>query len=293
MIKGTTFASSAARVRQVDLRSLLGRTSRMLVLLLAAAFFAGPLIWLVLAPTKTGYELATSRPFAFGSLGNVAATWHQLDGFGDHLFRRWMENSLVYTFAATALALATAIPAGYGLAFGRFRGRRLVLSMTILAMTMPVTALVLPTFLELSALHLLGSALTVVLPFAFFPFGVYLAYLYYATALPAELLDAARVDGCGEWATFRRVALPLAKPIVALVFFFSFAADWTNFFLPYAVLPDSAQYPVEVGLTDMFAGGSKPVLALAALLATLPLAVVYAASQRAIARGLVSGAAKG
>jgi multiple sugar transport system permease protein len=277
----------------VDLRSLLGRTSRMLVLLLAAAFFAGPLIWLVLAPTKTGYELATSRPFAFGSLGNVAATWHQLDGFGDHLFRRWMENSLVYTFAATALALATAIPAGYGLAFGRFRGRRLVLSMTILAMTMPVTALVLPTFLELSALHLLGSALTVVLPFAFFPFGVYLAYLYYATALPAELLDAARVDGCGEWATFRRVALPLAKPIVALVFFFSFAADWTNFFLPYAVLPDSAQYPVEVGLTDMFAGGSKPVLALAALLATLPLAVVYAASQRAIARGLVSGAAKG
>ncbi|HEY0417479.1 MAG TPA: carbohydrate ABC transporter permease [Gaiellaceae bacterium] len=277
----------------MDLRSLLGRTSRMLVLLLAAAFFAGPLIWLVLAPTKTGYELATSRPFAFGSLGNVAATWHQLDGFGDHLFRRWMENSLVYTFAATALALATAIPAGYGLAFGRFRGRRLVLSMTILAMTMPVTALVLPTFLELSALHLLGSALTVVLPFAFFPFGVYLAYLYYATALPAELLDAARVDGCGEWATFRRVALPLAKPIVALVFFFSFAADWTNFFLPYAVLPDSAQYPVEVGLTDMFAGGSKPVLALAALLATLPLAVVYAASQRAIARGLVSGAAKG
>jgi multiple sugar transport system permease protein len=277
----------------MNLGTLAGRALRLLVLLCFAGFFAGPLLWLALAPTKTDYQLATSWPFAFGSLSNVVRTWHQLDGFSDHLFRRWLENSLLYTFSATALALLTAIPGGYGLAFGRFRGRRLVLGVTILAMTMPVTALVLPTFLELNALHLLGSALTVVLPFAFFPFGVYLAYLYYATALPPELLDAARVDGCGEWATFRRVALPLAKPVVALVFFFSFAADWTNFFLPYAVLPDSSQYPVEVGLTDMFVGGSKPLLALAALIATVPLAVVYAVSQRAIVRGLVSGAAKG
>ena len=265
----------------------------MLVLLFFAGFFALPLLWLLLAPTKTDYQLATGWPFAFGSLANVARAWHELDGFGGHLFRRWMENSLVYTFSATALVLLTAIPGGYGLAFGRFRGRRLVLGTTIVAMTMPVTALVLPIFLELNAVHLLGSALTVVLPFAFFPFGVYLAYLYYATALPRELLDAARVDGCGEWETFRRVALPLAKPIVALVFFFSFAADWTNFFLPYAVLPDASQYPVEVGLTDMFAGGSKPLLALAALIATAPLAIVYAVSQRWLVRGLVSGARTG
>jgi len=158
---------------------------------------------------------------------------------------------------------------------------------------MPVTALVLPTFLELNALHLLGSPLTVVLPFAFFPFGVFLAYLYYATALPRALLDAARIDGCSEWATFWRIALPLGKPVVALVFFFSFAADWTNFFLPYAVLPESSQYPVEVGLTDMFVGGSRPVLALAALIATLPLALVFVVSQRAIVRGLLNGAATG
>ena len=266
---------------------------RLGVLLVFAVFFAAPLVWLVLAPTKTDYQLATDWPFALGNLGNVARTWSQLDGFGDHLFRRWLENSLVYSLSATAIVLVTAIPAGYGLAFGRFRGRRLVLGATMLAMTMPVTALVLPTFLELNALHVLGSSLTAVLPLAFFPFGVFLSYLYYATALPPALLDAARIDGCGEWATFWRVALPLARPIVALVFFFSFAADWTSFFLPYAILPDSSQYPVEVGLTDMFAGGSKPLLALAALVATVPLAVVYAFSQRFLVRGLVSGAATG
>ncbi len=274
-------------------RLALGNAARMLVLLCFAVFFAAPLLWLLLAPTKTDYQIATDWPFAFGSLSNVVRTWHQLDAFSNQLFRRWLENSLVYTFSSTALVLLTAIPGGYGLAFGRFRGRQLVLGVTMVAMTMPVTALVLPTFLELDAVHLLGSPLTVVLPLAFFPFGVFLSYLYYRTAVPSALLDAARVDGCGEWATFRRVALPLAKPIVALVFFFSFAADWTNFFLPYAVLPDSSQYPVEVGLTDMFGGGSKPVLALAALIATVPLAIVYAFSQRFIVRGFMGGSATG
>ena len=200
----------------------------------------------------------------------------------------------MYAFSATALVLVTAIPAGYGLAVGRFRGRRLRARNDILAMTMPVTALVLPTFLELNALHLLGIALSVVLPFAFFPFGVYLAYLYYATGrAPASCSTPRASTAAGSGRRFRRVALPLAKPIVALVFFFSFAADWTNFFLPYAILPDASQYPVEVGLTDMFVGGSKPVLALAALIATAPLAIVYAVSQRWLVRGLVSGARTG
>jgi multiple sugar transport system permease protein len=266
---------------------------RALALVFFAVFFGAPLLWLVLAPTRTDYQLATGPAFAFGSLGNAARAWHQLDGFGGHHFRRWMENSIVYTLSATALTLVTAIPAGYGLAVGRFRGRRLLLTVTIVAMTMPATALVLPIFLELNSLHLLGSAFTVILPFAFFPFGVYLAYLYYATALPPTLLDAARVDGCGEWAAFRRVALPLAKPLVALVFFFSFAADWTNFFLPYVLLPGSSQYPVEVGLTDMFVGGPKAQLALAALIATLPVALVFVVSQRALVRGLVAGASTG
>jgi len=184
-----------------------------------------------------------------------------------------------------------------------------VLTLTLVVMIMPAAALVLPIFLELNYLHLIGSVLSVILPFAFFPFGVYLAYIYYSTAIPRDLLDAARVDGCGEWQTFRRVALPLAKPIVALVFFFSFVADWNNFFLPYAVLADSSQYPVQVGLSDLLSstpsfnpavggGGQqvnifRPELALATLLAVIPVAIVFLLSQRALVRGLVGGAVKG
>ena len=177
-----------------------------------AIFFIAPVLWLVLAPTKSDNALITSSPFSFGSFHNVAQAWKHLDAYSDHLYRRWIANTLIYSLSATAITLAISIPAGYGLALGKFPGRKLILTVTLVVMIMPAAALVLPIFLELNALHLIGSVFSVILPFSFFPFGIYLAYIYYATSIPSELLDAARVDGCGEWLTFRRVALPLAKP---------------------------------------------------------------------------------
>jgi multiple sugar transport system permease protein len=285
-----------------------GLSVRLAILTAFALFFMAPVIWLILAPTKSDHALISGSPFSFGSFHELGQAWKHLNAYSDHLFRRWIGNSLLYAFSATAIVLMTAIPAGYGLAFGNFRGRKLLLTLTLVVMIMPAAALVLPIFLELNALHLIGNVLSIILPFAFFPFGVYLAYIYYATAVPRDLLDAARADGCGEWLTFWRVALPLAKPVVALVFFFSFVADWNNFFLPYAILADSSQYPIQVGLSDLLSstpsfnpasggGGQqvgifRPELALATLLAVVPVAIVFLLSQRALVRGLVGGAVK-
>lgn len=284
------------------------RGLRFTILTAFAAFFVVPLIWLILAPTKSDEALVTSSPLAFGSFHRIALAWEHLDAFSDHIYRAWIANSLLYALSATAIVLVTAIPAGYGLALSNFPGRKVVLTLTLVVMIMPAAALVLPIFLELNLLHLIGSALSVILPFSFFPFGVYLAFLYYSTSIPPDLLNAARVDGCGEWSTFRHIALPLAKPVVALVFFFSFVADWNNFFLPYAVLADSSQYPIQVGLSDLLSstpsfnpavggGGQqvgifRPELALATLIAVVPVAVVFLVSQRALVRGLVAGAVK-
>jgi len=287
---------------------LVVRGVRFTILAAFAVFFAAPLLWLVLAPTKSDRELTSRGPFTFGSFHQVALAWDHLDAFSDHIYRAWISNSLLYALSATAIVLFTAIPAGYGLALGNFPGRRVILTLTLVVMIMPAAALVLPIFLELNALHLIGSALSVILPFSFFPFGVYLAYLYYSTAIPRDLLDAARLDGCGEWSTFRHVALPLAKPVVALVLFFSFVSDWNNFFLPYTVLADSSQYPIQVGLSTLLSstpsfnpavggGGQqvgifRPELALATLLAVVPVAIVFMLSQRALVRGLVGGGVK-
>ncbi len=288
--------------------ALVVRGLRLAVLAAFAIFFVAPMVWLVLAPTKSDRDLVSRGPFTFGSFHQVSLAWEHLHAFSNHIYLTWIGNSLVYAVSATAIVLVTAIPAGYALALGTFPGRRLVLMTTLVVMIMPAASLVLPIFLELNAMHLIGSVWSVILPFSFFPFGVNLAYIYYSTAVPRELLDAARVDGCGEWATFRHIALPLAKPVVALVLFFSFVSDWNNFFLPYTVLADSRQYPIQVGLSTLLSstpafnpatggGGQqldifRPELALATLLAVVPVAIVFMLSQRALVRGLVGGGVK-
>jgi multiple sugar transport system permease protein len=274
------------------------------VLLLFVVFFVLPVLWLLLAATKTDDQLVHSNPLSFGSWHALRANWDALTGYqGDTMFL-WLRNSALYAFIALAITLAVAIPAGYALALTDFPGRHTLLIATLVVMLMPSATLVVPLFLEMNAVHLIGSMWSVILPYAFYPFGVYLAYIYFNTAIPRSLLEAARLDGCSEFGTFRRVALPLATPVVALVGFFSFVANWTNYFLPYVLLPQSSQFPVQVGLGTLLDDvpqfnptvGSlaveRPELALATLLAITPVLVVFLFSQRFLVAGMLAGATK-
>ena len=283
---------------------LTGQLLAGLLLLVFLVFFILPVIWLVLAATKTDAQLVHENPLAFGSWHQLRVNWDALTSFQGDVILLWLRNSAVYGFLALAITLAVSIPAGYAMAMMEFRGRRALLVITLVVMLMPATTLVVPLFLELNAVHLIGSLWSVVLPFSFYPFGVYLTYIYFSTALPRDLLAAARIDGCTEFGAFRRIALPLAAPIIALVGFFSFVANWTNYFLPYVMLPQSSQYPVQVGigllLTDVpqfnpTAGGGavlRPELALATLLGITPVLLVFLFAQRYLVSGLLAGATK-
>jgi multiple sugar transport system permease protein len=261
-----------------------------LVLALFAVFFALPMLWLVLAATKTSYQLVNDNPLSFGSWHALRMNWDALTAYQGDAILLWLRNSALYSFAALAITLAVAIPAGYAMAMTEFRGRRTLLIATLVVMLMPNATLVVPLFLETNAVHLIGSMWSIILPYAFYPFGIYLTYMYFNTTLPRDLLDAARIDGCTEFAVFRRVALPLAAPVVALVGFFSFVANWTNYYLPYVLLPESNQLPVQVGLAIL--GVSRPVLALATLLAITPVLAVFLFSQRFLVSGILAGATR-
>jgi multiple sugar transport system permease protein len=279
------------------------------ILLLFTAFFFVPMIWLFLAPTKTDGQLLTGSPFAFGSLSTLAHTFHRVVTYSGDSLLIWLKNSAIYSFGGTALAVAAAIPAGYGLALTHFIGRRMLLSITLVVMIMPATALVLPLFLEINKLGLYGTIWSLILPFGFFPFGVYLTYIYFSSTIPKDLLAAARIDGAGEWNVFRFIALPLARPIVSLVGFFAFVASWNNFFLPFVMTYDNSQYPLQIGLqqligstasfnpTNFTAGTSivvlhRPDLAMAVIVAIAPVLIVFLFSQRALVSGMLAGATK-
>jgi multiple sugar transport system permease protein len=207
-------------MRALMRRTSSGQLAAVAALTLMAVFFATPIIW------------ALSE-----AIGGTAL--------------HWLLNSAFYSTAGALIAVACCIPAGYGLATHDFPGRRPLLIVTILVMLIPPNALVLPLFLEAHAAHLLSSPLAVILPYGFYPFGVYLAYLYFNTARFRVLLQTARTDGCSEWRVFRRIALPLSLPVAALITFLNFLASWTNFFLPWVMywsFGTSGRYPLALGI---------------------------------------------
>ena len=125
-------------------------------------------------------------------------------------------------------------------------------------MVMPNTVLVIPLFLEVNAVGAVGQLWPVAVIMGFFPFGVYLSYIHFMTTMPPELVEAARIDGLGEIAIFFRVALPISKQAVALVAFFSFVANWTNFFLPLALLTANQQNKtISIGIQELI--GASPL----------------------------------
>ena len=286
----------------------LGRVTAFLIAAFFAVFFVIPLVWLLLAPSKDVPQLNGfhgEQPISFGSFGQLQANWNELVAFQDGRIWTWLGNSVFYAGVALVLTLIVSIPAGYALAKTDFRFRRVILILTLMVMLIPNTALVLPIFLEISAVHLVGTPWAVILPFAFFPFGVYLAYIYFSTSVSKTLLDAARIDGASEFMVFWRIALPLATPVVALVGFFNFVSNWNNYFLPFVMFPGSKTMPIQVGLVELLANVQQfnpttaativitlPQLALATLISVAPVLIVFLFSQRFLVSGLTAGATK-
>jgi multiple sugar transport system permease protein len=289
---------------------ILGFGLRWAVLLLFAAYFFVPLLWLVLATSKSAPQLLELKPLAFGSFQRIQEAWQRIIEYQDGEVLLWAFNSIRYALWGLILSLAISIPAGYILAVARFPGRRLLLWLTLITMLLPPSALVLPMFMELNLFHLINTQWAVIMPSAFFPFGTYLTYIYYASSLPPELLDAARVDGCSEAQLFWHIALPLATPVLGLLAFINFTTNWNNFFGPYVLLNDDRLFNLPVGLQQFVAatsalrpgfnpspgimvGYQQAEAALFGLIMVVPVAIVFLFAQRYVIRGAFTGSVKG
>jgi len=309
----SAWASSALRLshqRSGRARRLWVRLFVYAVLAVFIIYFAVPLVFLLLAPSQGSSEALNAHPLQFGSIHFYWRAWSNLMTYanGQKLLLIWGLNSLIYSVAAVVLAIVIGVPAGYSIAFFRFPGRRLILLVTLIAMVVPQNALVLPLFIGLSYLHLIGSRWGVILPSGFFPLAVVLSYIYFSTHFPRQLLGAARIDGCGELRLFVRVVVPLTKNVLPLIAFFSFWASWVNYFLPSVILNQVTTFSLPVGIINMSAatnaiipsalnGGlgspiGRPELAEAGLFSILPIIIIFAFSQKFLTQSPLSGAEK-
>jgi multiple sugar transport system permease protein len=230
-----------------------------LVLLLGALYCLIPVLWVLTAATKSGDELFTTFTFAPGSglWDNIA----ELTAYRDGLYWKWMLNSALYAGLGALLSALLSATTGYAIATFAFRGKGLLFTAILAGVLMPPITLAVPQYLLMAEVGLTDSYWSVLLPSVVSPFGIYLARVHAAAAVPDEVVEAARVDGAGEWRIFTRVALPMMVPGLVTIFLFQFVAIWNNFLLPYIMLGDDQRFPVTVGLyTLLQQGASAPAL---------------------------------
>ena len=260
----------------------------MTFLVVCAIYFLLPYFWLIVSATKTGRDLVTTFGLWFAPHFNLFANLQFLFTYDHSIFVRWLLNTLIYAGIGSVVGTVLASMAGYALAKYSFAGRNIVFTLVLGSVLVPSMALALPLFLMMSKVALTNTYWAVLLPSLVSPFGVYLSRIYAAASVPDELLEAARLDGAGEFRIFATIATPLMMPAQVTVLLFQFVAIWNNYFLPLIMLSNEKLFPITVGLeVDRF-------LAIpGSLVSAIPLLIGCVFLQRYWRAGLGAGSVKG
>jgi raffinose/stachyose/melibiose transport system permease protein len=265
---------------------------RFAILFLVAGLVLIPLLATVLGGFKSLGELRVN-PFGLPAEWEWDNYWSILSGP-----RYWqlLLNSLVISVLTVVLTLATASMAAFVFAHVRFFGSRFLLQYLLLGLMFPAATAILPLFIKIRDLGLLDTYWGVVLPQVAFGLGMsVLLFRNFFRQLPAELFDAAQVDGCGYIRFFRYVTLPMSRPILAVVGVIVFVHSWNSYLLPLVVLNRDSIYPWPLGMMAYqgeYSTDWQLVLAFVTL-TILPALVMFIAAQKYLVAGLTAGAVKG
>ncbi|OZG62153.1 ABC transporter permease, partial [Bifidobacterium lemurum] len=264
-----------------------------------AVYCLFPFVYLLINATKTQADFTSTFGLGFGDTfalwDNIATVFAYQDG----IFARWLVNTLLYVVVGAGGATLLAIMGGYALAKFRFPGRRAVFAVIIGSISVPGIALAVPQFLLFAKLGLTNTPWAMIIPSLISPFGLYLMWIFSEQAVPTELLEAARVDGAGEWRTFWQVSLPLLAPGIVTTALFTIVATWNNYFLPLIMLKDADWYPLTIGLNQWkdqasTAGGQaiQNLVITGSLITIIPLVIAFLMLQKYWQSGLAAGAVK-
>jgi multiple sugar transport system permease protein len=270
--------------------------SRRLLLLLGIALSVGvsllPFLWFVLTSLKSPVELEATPPTWWPS-GSVN---FYRTALVDHGLFRYVGNSAIVAGSTTALALTIGVPAAYALARLELPGKRMIMGILLSISMFPQLAIAAPLWRLLDGIGGLNHHWGIILPYVALtlPLAIWILASFFKE-LPAELEDAARVDGCGPWTTLIRITLPLASPGIFTAAILILIYAWNEFFFALLILTQPEQQTLPVGIALFQGEFTMPwgELAAASVVATLPLILVVLLCQRWIISGLSAGAVKG
>ncbi|MDP9861543.1 MULTISPECIES: carbohydrate ABC transporter permease [Streptosporangium] len=275
-----------------DIRSL-RRALLHLILAVIAALYLSPLVYMLSTSFKTREGAGSTDPRWIPGPATLDA-YREILGSADSPIVKWFVNSLTAATGHAVLVLVTAAPAAYALARLRFRGRGVIFATVVATLFVPPVVLLIPNFLIVNELSWVDSLPAVIVPAAAGAFGVFFLRQFFVT-LPGELEEAAELDGCNRWQIFTTIALPLARPALVTLFLLSFLTNWNDFLWPIYVLlsPESLTLPAGLG---NFQGANNiryDLLMAGAVIASLPVIVLYLVAQRWVIEGISRSGLKG
>ena len=266
-----------------------------LFLFMLLAFFISvyPLLWVVIQSLKTETEFLESIWTLPARLNfqNYATAWN------DAGMSRYFMNSVVVTLVTTAVNLVFVTCAGYAFAKLTFPGKTFFYYMIIFNLLIPTAIILLPMFTMVNRMHLVNTLPALVFPYfqGFAPMGLIICRNYFED-LPDELMEAGKLDGCSNMQVFRKIMLPLAKPILATMAILSAMQVWNEYLWALTSITDESKYTLSVGVAlfnkKTETVGYTPVFA-ALSISAIVIVVVYLCMQKNFVKSIAAGAVKG
>jgi multiple sugar transport system permease protein len=281
-----------------------GKTVLMVVLAVGGFLMVVPFLWMILTSFKTLNEVN-----GFAWLPDHVEWMNYVNALKAAPFAMYFRNSLIVVVGQTIPVLLLCTAAGYALAQLPIRGRKGILNYFILLLIVPFQVLIVPLFLVVRRIplaggnDLLGNGGTgwlntwaaLIVPFVSAPLFVFLARQFFIS-LPAELADAARVDGVSEIGIFFRIMAPLAAPAFVTIALFNVESSWNGFIWPLVATSSESLRPLQFGLATFAQGSGSvqwPFLMAMSALATLPMIVLFIFGQRYFIAGMATSGIKG
>ena len=256
------------------------------LLVLVAIVFLAPLVYAVSTSLKPADEVFTPAPHLFGS----EIRWkNYADAFTFAPFDRYFVNSLFVAVAGTLVVVVASSMSAYAFARLKFRGREQLFVLFLGTLMVPQEVLIVPMYWLMQSLGWVDSYWALILPWAFTAFGTFLLRQFFLT-VPAELEEAARVDGCGPFRSFLRIMLPLARPAIAVLTVFTFIGFWGSFLWPLIIInsvEDKGTVPLGLAQFVGQQGTQWNLMMAASIMAMIPTVLLVVLLQKHLVRGLL------
>ncbi|MBO1869589.1 carbohydrate ABC transporter permease [Lachnoanaerobaculum sp. Marseille-Q4761] len=262
--------------------------------IIVGTIFVSPLLWMLASSFKPELEIFSN----LNSLSTFITKNFTLANYVE-VFQRIkvftiLKNTLIYIGIVLIGDLLLGSMFGYALAKMKYRFRGISLTVVIALMSMPVEAIILPLYIEMAQLNWVNTMLGLTIPFMMNCFSIYMFYSYFI-AIPDELIEAAKVDGCGPIRTYFSIVMPISKTVFATVFILDFVSRWNDFMWPFLITTGEEKRTVQLAV-QIFVGVSPihyGVIMAVLTLASIPMVLMYIFMQKFYVEGIASTGIKG